>query len=493
MPIPVLRICSISLKKTVGNQKSGEKTIMTISIGGLASGLDTNGIIDQMLAIQQRPIERLQSKGSEYQIQLSTYGTLKGLVSSLQSAVSAIDTEGELSSYTATSGDKDLFTVTSGDDAAVGSYDVTVQQLAKVHKLTSTAFAADETIGEGTIHLKVGDAEAIDIAVSATDTYDEVASAINDADAGVKAAVVFDGTDYFLTLSAEETGADNVINLTVTETGDPGLARLIYDQGGTENMSNTQSAADAIITVDGVSDIHRSGNEIDDVIQGVTLTLVSAPAAPDNATTLTVSRNTGAARSKIDAFVKAYNQVAIFITEAQKYSEDTEVAGILMGDATTNGIRSQLKTMVTGLVSGAGTYNRLSDIGITLGSDNQLNVDTDTLDDALDNHFEDVAQFFTQSTSDAPGFAVKMGETLDAMLDSTTGTFASREDGIKNSIDSINDQIERHQLRTALWEERTRAQFNAMEALLAQYQSTGDYLGQFVTGMQNLNSFISNK
>jgi flagellar capping protein FliD len=79
------------------------------------------------------------------------------------------------------------------------------------------------------------------------------------------------------------------------------------------------------------------------------------------------------------------------------------------------------------------------------------------------------------------------------MLDSSTGTFASREKGIKNSIDGINDQIQQHQLRTALWEERTRAQFNAMEALLAQYQSAGDYLGQFVTGMQNLNSFISNK
>ncbi len=476
---------------------------MTISIGGLISGLDTNGIIDQMLAIQQRPIERLQNKGSEYQIQLSTYGTLKGLVSSLQSAVSAIDTEGGLASYTATSGDKDLFTVTSGDDAAVGSYDVTVQQLAKVHKLTSTAFAAEEAMGEGTIHLKVGTAEAIDIAVSVTDTYDEVASAINDADAGVKAAVVFDGTDYFLTLSAEETGADNVINLTVTEAGtvagDPensdatGLSRLVYDQGSTQNLSNTQSAADAIITVDGVSDIHRSSNEINDVIDGVTLTLVSAPASPDNATTLTVGRNTSAAKSKINAFVKAYNQVATFITEAQKYTEDTEVAGILMGDATTNSIRSQLKTMVTGLVSGAGTFTRLSDIGITLGSDNQLKVDTDTLDDALDNDFEDVVQFFTQSSSDAQGFAVKMNETLEAMLDSSTGTFASREDGIKDSIDGINEQIGQYQLRAALWEERTRAQFNAMEALLAQYQSAGDYLGQFVTGMQNLNSFISNR
>jgi flagellar hook-associated protein 2 len=120
-------------------------------------------------------------------------------------------------------------------------------------------------------------------------------------------------------------------------------------------------------------------------------------------------------------------------------------------------------------------------------------VDNEILDKALDNNFKDVVQFFTQSSSDAPGFAVKMNETLDAMLDSSTGTFASREKGIKNSIDGINDQIQQHQLRTALWEERTRAQFNAMEALLAQYQSAGDYLGQFVTGMQNLNSFISNK
>ncbi len=304
-------------------------------------------------------------------------------------------------------------------------------------------------------------------------------------------------------MSAEETGADNVINLTVTEAGtvagDPensdatGLSRLVYDQGSTQNLSNTQSAADAIITVDGVSDIHRSSNEINDVIDGVTLTLVSAPASPDNATTLTVGRNTSAAKSKINAFVKAYNQVATFITEAQKYTEDTEVAGILMGDATTNSIRSQLKTMVTGLVSGAGTFTRLSDIGITLGSDNQLKVDTDTLDDALDNDFEDVVQFFTQSSSDAQGFAVKMNETLEAMLDSSTGTFASREDGIKDSIDGINEQIGQYQLRAALWEERTRAQFNAMEALLAQYQSAGDYLGQFVTGMQNLNSFISNR
>lgn len=474
---------------------------MSISIGGLASGLDTNGMIDQMLAIQQQPITRLQQKESGYQVELTTYGSMQGFLDSLQTAVEAIDTENKLASFSASSGDTDLFTVSADDDAVAGNYSVTVQQMAEAHKLTSTAFTESETVGEGTIHLQVGSADVTDIAVSATDTIEDVAQSINDADVGVKAAVVFDGTDYFLTLAAEDTGADNVINLTVTEAGtaggDPensdttGLSRLVYDQGVTTNMANTQTAADAVITVDGVADIHRSSNEINDVIQGVTLNLASAPDAPDNQTTLTVSSNAGAVKSKINSFVNAYNKVATFITEAQKYNADTEVAGILMGDATTNSIRNSLEKMVTGTVSGAGIYTQLADVGITLGSDGQLEVDDDALDAVLDENFDDALQFFTQSTEGSEGIAVGMVETLDGILNSTDGSIASRQDGIQESIDGIQEQIERMQIRNTTWEARTRAQFNSLELLLAEYQATGDYLSQQITGMQNLNSFIS--
>ena len=474
---------------------------MSISIGGLASGLDTNGMIEQMLAIQQQPITRLQEETSAYEVELTTYGSMQGLLESLQSAVEAMDTEGELASYTATSGDTDLFSVSADDDAVAGDYTVTVQQMAKAHKLTSSAFSEEEAVGEGTIHLKVGTADATDIAISADDTIEDVADAINEADVGVTAAVVFDGTNYFLTLAAEETGEDNVINLTVTEagtaSGDPensdttGLSRLVYDQGITTNMSNTQSSADAIITVDGVSNIKRSSNVIDDVLQGVTLTLKSAPDAPDNETTLTVSSNASAVKSKINSFVNAYNKVAIFITEAQKYNADTEVAGILMGDATTNSIRNRLENMVTGVVSGTGDFTHLSDIGITLDSEGQLEVDDDILDAALDDNFDEVLQFFTQSTEGSEGVAVEMQEVLDSILNGTDGAITARTKGIQESIDSIEEQIERMQIRNETWEVRTRAQFNSLELLLAEYQSTGDYLTQQITGMQNLNSYIS--
>jgi flagellar hook-associated protein 2 len=86
-----------------------------------------------------------------------------------------------------------------------------------------------------------------------------------------------------------------------------------------------------------------------------------------------------------------------------------------------------------------------------------------------------------------------MVDTLDAMLDTTNGTLAARTEGIQKSIDSIEDQVERTEMRISAWETRTRAQFNALELLLSEFQTTGDYLSQQLTGMQNLNNYISNR
>ena len=476
---------------------------MSLSVGGLASGLDTENIISQLLTIQQQPITRLQTEEAAYELELTTYASLQGYLDSLLTAAEDFDTENELVSYTATSGDTDLFTVTADEDASLGSYNVTVQQLAVAHKLTSTAFTDGELVGEGTLHINVGDDSATDIDVSATDTIEDVAQSINDADVGVQATVVFDGTDYFLMLNAENTGADNLINISVTEAGtaggDPensdttGLSRLVYEDGITTNLSNTQSPADAILTIDGVSDIHRDSNTIDDVIPGVTLTLNSAPDAPDNETTLAVTTSTSTITSKINAFVSAYNYVMELIETGQAYDADNESGGILMGDATTNSIRNSLENLVSDTVQGIDSFSRLSDLGIALNSDGQLEVDSDTLNSALEDNFDDVIQFFTQSTEGSEGFAVRMVEKLEGILDGTDGILTARQDGVQSTIDSIQEQIERYEVRLVTWEERTRAQFNSLELLLAEYQATGDYLTQQISAMQNLNSYISGK
>jgi flagellar hook-associated protein 2 len=471
---------------------------MSISVGGLVSGLDTNSIIEQLMELKQKPILKLQQQEAAYQVELSAYGSLKGILGSLQSAVEDLYPVSNLTSFSAVSGDTDLFSVSADENATSGSYDITVQQLAKAHKLTSGAFSEDKLVGEGTLTLKVGNGSTTDIDVSATDTIDDVAQAINDAETGVRAGVIFDGTSYFLTISGQDTGAANKISLIVDDVDEAdkdnlGLSRLFYEDGDASNqLLNTQSAADSIITVDGVADIHRDTNVITDVIQGVTLTLESAPAAPDNQTTLTVSKDLDAVVFKITAFVDAYNEAINVFEDYQSYDSATETAGVLLGDAATKSMHNRLNTMVTGTVSGVESFSRLADLGIALNREGRLEVDSSTLNSALDDHFDDVLQFFTQSTEGSEGFALRMKDTLYAILKSTDGTLAARTDGIQKSIDVIEDQVERIGMRNSAWETRTIAQFNALEVLLADYQTTGDYLSQQILSLQNLNRYISN-
>jgi flagellar hook-associated protein 2 len=482
-------------------QQAGENT-MSISVGGLISGLDTNNLIDQMLDLQKKPIENLQKQGAAYEVTLSTYGSLQGLLGKFKTAAGALQSEKDMTSYTATSGDTDLVTATADKDARAGSYSVAVTQMAQVHKLTSTGFAADEKVGAGTIRLQVGDRDAVGFQLNADATIDEVAAAINESDAGVQAAVIFDGSQYFLTLAGKDTGEANVISLTVvedgTEEGDltnsdmTGLSRLVYDPTGTANMANTQAAADAVITVDGVAGIRRPSNEITDVIAGVTLNLKSAPEAPDNATTLTVSRDRAAVVSSINAFVNAYNDVMDFIKENQAYDPAGGTAGVLLGDATTNNIRTRLKSMISGTISGMGSYEKLADLGIEQ-NEGRLSVNSTDLNRELNDRFDDVVRFFSGSDGDARGLAVSMNQTLTGILDARSGSLAARTGGIQESMQTIEDKVERLERQNLVWEERTRAQYNAMELLLAQYQTTGDYLTQQIIGMQNLNSYVANR
>jgi flagellar hook-associated protein 2 len=197
--------------------------------------------------------------------------------------------------------------------------------------------------------------------------------------------------------------------------------------------------------------------------------------------------------SKITAFVDAHNEAIDLFETYQSYDSDSEDAGVLLGDATTKSMRNRLNTMVTGTVSGVESFSRLADLGIALNKEGQLEVDSSTLNSALDDHYDDVLQFFTQSTEGSEGFAVRMKDTLDAILSSTQGTLAARTDGIQNSIDDIEDQVERLEMRVLAWETRTRAQFNVLELLLAEYQTTGNYLSQQIVGLQNLNNYISNR
>src|SRR5207253_6944938 len=135
---------------------------------------------------------------------------------------------------------------------------------------------------------------------------------------------------------------------------------------------------------------------------------------PDNASTLTVSRDTAGLKGKIDVFIKGYNDLVNFFKKEQSFDTTTKQAGSLLGDSTANLIRhrlaSLLDTAVPGLPSG---FSRLRDLGITSDTKGLLVLsDTAKLDSAMASDFDAVSRFFTQTTTGSEGFAVRLGKTL---------------------------------------------------------------------------------
>ncbi len=453
---------------------------MGVSVGGIISGLDTEEIISAILDVEKVPVTSMETKISDYETELSTYGELSSLLETFSSAASALNTSSDFSQYTASSSDTSVFTATGYPNATSGSYSISVDQLAQAQKLKSVAFGSDEAVGAGTLTLQLGDGDATEITLDEDDTISDLAAMINEAQSDVRATVITSGDSSYLSLVSQTTGEDYQISIAITDDADgdnadatSGLSRLAYSADGTQNMTETQSAQNAILTVDGVSGIERSSNTITDLVKGVQLTL-NSESDEGESSTLTVGSDTEGMVTKITAFVDAYNELIDFFTTNQSYDSSTGEAGSLLGDSTANLVKSRITNIMNSYVSG-GSYNRLSDVGVSVNDDGTLELDTTTLSEALSDDYSGVANLFTAKDS---GIGAKMADFLDSALDDTDGILTMRTDGIQDSIDDLNEKIERYNDRIDKIEERLNSQFTALESTISEWQSMSDYITQ---------------
>jgi flagellar hook-associated protein 2 len=350
-------------------------------------------------------------------------------------------------------------------------------------------------VGTGTLTLDVGDAST-DIAIDAeSNTLSGIAAAINDADAGVTAHVMDDGTgNAYLTLFSRETGSDNTITLTVADddgvNDDASGLSSLYTDPAAQTLTQTQEARNAQLTVNGMP-VERASNTVEDVVEGLTLTLNEAD--PGSPVSVDVAENAISAVTRIQNFVKAYNTVADTFESLQSYDPESEEAGLLLGDRTATMLQSRLRRFLSEQVDGVSSeVNGLSRIGIAVNQDGQLTVDEDVLTQALDEHRDDVLAFFTQDDEGNRGFAVQLYDALDAYV-KTGGVIENKTDGIQASVDDIEDQIESMEVRFVQREENLRNQFQSLEVLLAEYQTTESMLTEQLASLDNLNNFISSK
>lgn len=447
----------------------------TITAGGIATGLDVNGIVSQLMALERRPLEALIQKESTVKAQISAFGTLKSAVSAFAAAMAALTDAGKFQPYAGSSSNETAVGVALGSGAAPGTFALNVTRLASNHKLASGPYAAEAAVGTGTLSFSVA-GESFDVLIDDTNsTLAGIRDAINAAEGNSKvSASIINGADGArLILTSRESGAAGAIAISVDDAqgnnkDTKGLSALAYS-GGTQNLTQVTVAQDAALTIDGFA-VTSATNDVSTAVDGVTFNLKAL-----GASTVTVNRDDSAITTAAQDFAKAYNDLKDAIAKLR--------AGELANDSSLRGIESSLSRVLQTGAGIGGSFSFLTEIGVSLDRYGKMQVDTARLGDALGTNPSAVIGLFTHATE---GFPARLKEMADSLTRSD-GLIAGREDGLNSRVRSLEDQQERIERRLAMVEKTLRAQFTALDTLVSQLQSTGAFLAQQLTQQQNNN------
>jgi len=387
------------------------------SIDGLVSGLDTSSIIEGLLSIQQRQLDLFESRKQQIQVKQTAFQGIEANVVALKSAAQQLGsfTNDVFSVFEATSSDESIVQAAASEDAVAGTYRFSVSQLATVAQVGSQTFEnSGESIGVGEISIQVGDRAPVDIQINSDNNKLEgLAASINSATDDVTAAVINDGEGYRLLMTSKYTGADNQIE--ITDNSKPG--ELLVDFSGTP-IQEAQDSQVVLGSGPGAITISRDSNTVEDVIPGLTLNLLEAD--PGKEISISVKQDNSSAREAIEGFVNSFNNVMTYIDQQTAFNAETEQAGLLLGNSSTNGIRNQLRGVVSRTIANVeSNANRLSTIGVTFNDSGQLQIDSAKLDRALAGNIDgvsvqDVRRIFAmdgQSTSQGVSFISGTSDT----------------------------------------------------------------------------------
>lgn len=436
---------------------------------GLGSGMDINGLVSQLVRAEGQPaFNAINRQESSVKSRLSALGTLKGALSSFQTAANKLKTDGLFSKHQAFSSNENIATAKAGTLAIAGSYSLKVSQLATSHKLITGAGAGysgyNAEVGTGELMLSVGGNE-FSLNIDATNnTLSGIRDAINNAqdNTGVTASIISVDDGFKLVLTGKETGSENAIAISSSA---PGLAELAG------NMQEQRAAKDAIIEVDGQI-ATRSSNSISDVISGVTLDLKVED--PVTVFALDVSIDSKAITDAANDFVKAYNGLMTVVKDLGKYDAGSNVAGALIGDSTLRSIQSQIRSNVARPVDSASNEsNSLALIGITVDRNGVMSLNNSIFSEKLNGNLKSISDIFSSSD----GIANRLSEPLTQYLQ-PGGTLDSRTKSLNNQLRGFETRRENVQVRLDNLENALMKQFIAMDTVVGQFQSTGAFVSQ---------------
>ena len=457
-----------------------------ISSLGAQSGLDLEGIVQATVDAERTPkVNRLNRQESNLSVELSFIGELKSVMSDFKDAAAKLADVDQYSQNKTTvtqpeSGD--IISVSSDGDAAPGSFDVEVVNMAKGSRATSTIGAftdADQVVSTqaGSLTFTAGE-NSFTVDVAADATLDDIRQQVNDAEDnfGVTFNIINTGSEARLVATSSETGAGNDIEITNTNADFDALSTVANGGGaGGMTIAADDQATDALIRVDGI-DATSADNTFEDVIQGSTIT-VEGESQNGETATMRIAEDNSAVRKNIDGFVKAYNGVIGLLDQAGAEGAQFQ------GDATVRSIENQMRRFLSAESGGLSMFNA----GFGIGEDGKLQQENTltSVSEVATERFGDFEKLFAGEN----GLATRIEDYVDTYT-SFGGSLQSRTDSLNNRLDRVDDQREQLGQRLERLENSLRQKYAGLDSLLGQLQSTSSRLDQ---QLSNLPGFSRSK
>ena len=355
---------------------------------------------------------------------------------------------------------------------------------------SDTYSAADAQIANasGSMDIAIGSTNAT-INYSDGMTLEDLKNAINSDDTlkDIAVANIVEESDGNFKLVINPIGTEDGNDVSITD-NDSGLDTGLTDNATNTNgsMSEVQQARDATFTYNGIA-LTRSSNEIDDLVVGVKVKLLSNNASAN----ISISQNTQAVKDELQNFVTSYNSMQTQLDKMTLTDMDAGKVGIFSGDSSIRNLGRELTRIIT---ASDEKGNSLTQFGIDLDKDGKLSFDSSVFNEKMSADPQAVQDFFTGTTTvDQYDNTHREGGIFDKLNDKlknylgTNGNITILENGLKTEHKSLETNYDRSlALLNARYDTMTQ-QFIEYDAIISQLNN------QFASLQQQIQMVINGK
>jgi len=434
-------------------------------LGGTAGQIDVPSLISALMDAAQVPQQQLKDQLTTQQNFMSVYQTINTKLSALKTAAQDITSPITWITRTATSSSPSVVATTTGFPMeGQTTFSVTSTAAAQVTTIAADASGAVFANGGTLTFTKPDGSNPRTVTLAAGGSAADVASAINNAGAGVKASVVHTDSGDVVQMTAGSSGTDAAFSVS--------SADFVSGAGNPQTITAARNAQIQVgDAANGGYTITSQTNTFASAIGGVTFTV----SQPGVTATIGVSLSPQGIADKVKALVDAAN------TAGAELQNDTQQGSPLQGTYALNALISGIGNSVALGTASGGT---LKDWGIDLDKNGVLSFDENAF---LTAYANDPAAAKTA----VQGFAKSLQNTADSGVNLGYGSVTLKMQEITAQESRLNDSISAWSDRLDQMQSNMQAKFLAMETALATLQSKQTYLTSMFKSLSSSNSSSS--